>query len=58
MRYPTQQERLQKTLRFEPQLRVSLAQAARDEAVSVLAVLIAAVMGDAERVENEGSSDE
>ena len=45
MRYPTQ-ERLQKTLMFEPQLRVRLAQAARDEAVSALAVLIAAVMGD------------
>ena len=58
MRYPTQQERLQKTLRFEPQLRVSLAQAARDEAVSVLAVLIAAVMGETEPVESDGGSDE
>ena len=57
MRYPTQ-ERLQKTLMFEPQLRVRLAQAARDEAVSALAMLIAAVMGDTERVENDGGSDE
>ena len=57
MRYPTQ-ERLQKALMFEPQLRVSLPEAARDEVVSVLAMLIAAVMGDTERVENEGGSDE
>ena len=47
MRYPTQ-ERLQKTLMFEPQLRVRLAEATRDEAVSALAMLIAAVMGDGE----------
>ena len=57
MRYPTQ-ERLQKTLMFEPQLRVRLAETARDEAVSALAVLIAAVMGYTERVENDGGSDE
>ena len=57
MRYPTQ-ERLQKTLMFEPQLRVSLPEAARQEAVAVLAALIAAVMGDTDRVENDGGSDE
>ena len=39
MRYPTQ-EKLQKTLMFEPQLRVNLPEAARAEAVSVLAALI------------------
>ena len=57
MRYPTQ-EKLQKSLMFEPQLRVSLPQAATGEAVSVLGMLIAAVMGDTVRVENEGGSDE
>ena len=57
MRYP-QQERRQRTLRFEPQPRVSLPEAARQEAVAVLAALIAAVMGDTERVENDGGSDE
>ena len=57
MRYP-RQERLQKTLMFEPQRRVSLPEAARQEAVAVLAALIAAVMGDTERVENDGGSDE
>ena len=43
MRYP-RQERLQRTLMFEPQPRVSLPEAARQEAVAVLATLIAAVM--------------
>ena len=57
MRYP-QQQRRQRTLRFEPQPRVSLPEAARQEAVAVLAALIAAVMGDTERVENDGGSDE
>ena len=57
MRYPTQ-ERLQKTLMFEPHLRVDLPEAATDEAVGILAVLIAAVMGDTDRVENEEGSDE
>ena len=57
MRYP-QQERRQRTLMFEPQPRVSLPEAARQEAVAVLAALIAAVMGDTERVENDGGSDE
>ena len=57
MRYPRQQ-RLQRTLMFEPQARVSLPEAARQEAVAVLAALIAAVMGDTDRVENDGGSDE
>ena len=57
MRYPKQQS-LQKTLMFEPQRRVSLPEAARQEAVAVLAALIAAVMGDTERVENDGGRDE
>ena len=57
MRYP-RQESLQRTLRFEPQPRVSLPEAARQEAVAVLAALIAAVMGDTDRVENDGGTDE
>lgn len=57
MRYRTQ-EKLQKTLRFEPQLRVNVPETARAEAVSVLAVLIATVMGDTDRAENDGGSDE
>ncbi len=57
MRYP-RQERLQRTLMFEPQPRVSLPEAARQEAVAVLAALIAALMGDTDRVENDGGRDE
>ena len=57
MRYP-RQERWQRTLMFEPQPRVSLPEAARREAVAVLAALIAAVMGDTDRVENDGGGDE
>ena len=57
MRYPMQ-EKLQKALMFEPHLRVNLPEAARAEAVSVLAVLIATVMGDIEPVERDGGSDE
>ena len=57
MRYP-RQERLQRTLMFEPQPRVSLPEAARQEAVAVPAALIAAVMGDTDRVENDGGRDE
>ena len=57
MRYP-RQERLQRTLMFEPQPRVSLPEAARQEAVAVLVALIAAVMGDTVRVENDGGRDE
>ena len=57
MRYRKQQ-RLQKTLMFEPQPRVSLPEPARQEAVAVLAALIAAVMGDTDRVENDGGRDE
>ena len=57
MRYP-RQERLQRTLMFEPQARVNLPEAARREAVAVLAALIAAVMGDIDRVENDGGRDE
>ena len=49
---------LQKTLMFEPPLRVSLPEAAQDEAVSVLGRLIAAVMGETDWVENEEGSDE
>ena len=49
MRY-RKQERLQKTLMFEAQPRVSLPEGARQEAVAVLAALIAAVMGDTDRV--------
>ena len=43
---------------FEPQARVNLPEAAKREAVAVLAALIAAVMGDTDRVENDGGSDE
>ena len=57
MRYRNR-ERRQKTLMFEPQARVSLPEAAKQEALAVLAALIAAVMGDAVRVENDGGSDE
>ena len=57
MRYPAQ-ERLQKTLMFEPQLRVNLPEAARAEAIGVLAVMIATVMGDTDRSEHDGGSDE
>ena len=57
MRYPAQ-EKLQKTLMFEPQLRVNLPEAARAESVVVLAALIATVMGETDRVENDGGSDE
>ena len=54
---PTQ-DTLQKTLMFERPLRVSLPEAAQDEAVSVLGRLIAAVMGETDWVENEEGSDE
>ena len=57
MRNPAQ-EKLQRTLMFEPQLRVNLPEAARAEAVSVLAELIATVMRNADQVENDGGSDE
>ena len=57
MRYP-KQKRLQRTLMFEPQPRVNLPEAARQEAMAVLAALIAVVMGDTVRVENDGGSDE
>lgn len=57
MRDPTQ-DTLQKTLMFEPHLRVSLPEAAQDEAVSVLGMLIAVVMGETDWVENEEGSDE
>ena len=57
MRDPTR-DTLQKTLMFEPHLRISLPEAAHDEAVSVLGMLIAAVMGETGWVENEEGSDE
>ena len=57
MRIPKQQ-RLQRMLMFEPQPRVNLPEAARREAVAVLAALIAVVMGDTDRVENDGGNDE
>ena len=53
MRYRKQQRR-QKTLILEPPPRVSLPEAARQEALAVLATLIAAVMGKTQRVENDG----
>ena len=49
---------LQKTLMFESHLRVSLPEAAQHEAVSVLGMLIAAVMGETSWVESEEGSDE
>ena len=52
------QKRLQKSLVFEPQPQVSLPEAARQEALAVVAALIAAVMGEADRVENDGDRDE
>ena len=52
------QKRLQKSLVFEPQPQVSLPEAARQEALAVVAALIAAVMGEADRVENDGGRDE
>ncbi len=57
MRCP-KQKKLQKTLKFEPQLWVNLSEAARAEAVSVLALVIGTVTGDSDRVENDGRSDE
>ena len=57
MRY-RKHHRMQKALRFEPPPRVSLPEAARREAAAVLAALIAAVMGEPERVEHDGGSDE
>ena len=57
MRNPAQ-EKLQRTLMFEPQLRVNLPEVARAEAVSVLAMLIATAMRNANQVENDGGSDE
>jgi len=57
MRDPTQ-DTLQKTLMFEPHLRISLPEGVQDEAVSVLGRLIAAVMGETDWVENEEGSDE
>ena len=57
MRDPMQ-DTLQKTLMFEPHLRISLPEGVQDEAVSVLGMLIAAVMGETDRVENEEGSDE
>ena len=53
MRY-AERERAQRTLRFEPLARVRLPQDVRQEAVAV----IAAVMGEAGRVANEGGRDE
>ena len=53
-----ERERVQRTLRFEPRARVSLPEGARQEAVAVLAVPIAALMGDADRVRNDGGGDE
>ena len=50
--------KLQKPLIFEPQPRISLPEAARHEALGVLAALIAAVMGDPARVRREGASDD
>ena len=57
MRYPKQQ-RLQKTLMFEPQPRVSLPEAATQEAVAVLAALIAVVTGSADPLKDDGGRDE
>ena len=57
MRYPTP-GKLQKTLRFEPLLRVDLPAAARDEAISVLAALMVAVLGESDRGRRDGGSDE
>ena len=57
MRDPTQ-DTLQKTLMFEPHLRVSLPEAVQDEAVSIWGRLIAAVMGETDWVENEECGDE
>ena len=53
MRY-AERERAQRILRFEPLARVRLPQDVRQEAVAV----IAAVMGEAGRVANEGGRDE
>ena len=57
MRYPTQ-EKLQKVLMFERQLRIDLPEAATHEALSILAALIAAVMGESDRAEDDGGRDE
>ena len=57
MRDPAQ-DTPQKTLMFEPHLRISVPEGAQDEAVSVLGRLIAAVMGETDWVENEEGSDE
>ena len=57
MRY-RKRGKLQKSLIFEPQPRIILPEAARHEALGVLAALIAAVMGDPVRVRREGASDD
>ena len=57
MRYP-QREGAQRTFRFEPQVRIGLPHGARQEAVAVLAALIAAVMGDANQAADEAGRDE
>ena len=57
MRYP-QREGAQRTFRFEPQVRIELPHGARQEAVAVLAALIAAVMGDVNQAADEAGRDE
>ena len=52
------QERLQRVLALEPAPRVSLPEAARQEAVAALAALMAAVLEEPGRSEPGGGSDE
>ena len=52
------QERLQRVLALEPVARVSLPEAARQEAVAALAALLAAVLGETGPSEPDGGSDE
>ena len=57
MRYGKREPR-QGVLAFEPPLRVRLPEAVRQEAVTALASLMAAMLGEADRSEPDGGSDE
>ena len=57
MRY-SKREWVQRILRFEPQARVGLPHDVRQEAVALLATLIAMARGDAGRLESTGGGDE
>ena len=51
-------DKLQKHLTFDPPPRINLPASVRREAVAALATLIAAVMENADRIAQEGNSDD